>query len=136
MMHHIPNMDSVKVNAIIVLTAANKQRAALGIEREFPQVHGTSGFDRQSAMECEIQQDWAQQHSTQNPVKYKRKIKRGKGLGKEIMMITSLETFEHTAMCTYIQKYPIGHDPETARLTTQTYEVRAKGTGLGKIILP
>jgi len=65
------------------------------------------------------------------------KIERKKGLGKEIMMITSLKTLEHTVMCTYthIKKYPIGHDPETARLT-QTYQVRAKGTGLGKIISP
>jgi len=60
MMHYIRNMDSVKVNAIILLTAADKKRTALGIEREFPQVHGTSGFDRQPATKCEIQQDWAQ----------------------------------------------------------------------------
>jgi len=65
-------------------------------------------------------------------------IEREKGLRKEIMTITSLETPEHTATRTYIhiQMYPIGHDPETARLTTQTYGVRAKDTGLGKIILP
>ena len=66
------------------------------------------------------------------------KMQREKGLGKEIMMITSLKTLEHTVMCTYIhiQKYTIGHDAETARLNTQTYEVRAKSTGLGTIILP
>jgi hypothetical protein len=58
--HHILNNDRVKANAIILLTAADKQRAGLGIEREFPQVHGTSGFDRQPVTECEIQQDWTQ----------------------------------------------------------------------------
>lgn len=60
------------------------------------------------------------------------KIEKKKGLGKEIMTIPSLKTLEHTVICTHthIQKYTIGQDPETARLTTQNYEVRAKGTGL------
>jgi hypothetical protein len=50
-MYHVCNVASVEVHAIILLTAADKQRAALGVEREFPQVHGTSGFYRQPVKE-------------------------------------------------------------------------------------
>jgi hypothetical protein len=94
-------MDSVKANAMILLTAADKWRAALGIEREFPQAHGTFGFDRQPAMKCEIQQDWALWYSTQYAVQHMSKIERKKGLWKEIMIITSPKTLKHTIICTY-----------------------------------
>jgi hypothetical protein len=40
-------VENVGINANLVLTAANKKGAALGIKRELPQVHGTTGFYRQ-----------------------------------------------------------------------------------------
>jgi hypothetical protein len=44
----------LKDRAAMLLTAANKERTALGIEREFSQMHGATGFYRQPVKELAL----------------------------------------------------------------------------------
>jgi hypothetical protein len=57
----VSNVENVGTGANVILTAANQKRTALGIERELPQVHGTTGHYRQPVKQPAIHSNIIQQ---------------------------------------------------------------------------